>query len=151
MQATKSSVDLERGLPLALIRIGRQLKAVSARTPDEAWAVLLLHRVKENGPCRMSELAGQVGLDTSTVSRHVARLARDGYVARSDDPDDRRAARLVLTAKGRRRLASATQARNDLIHAAVADWSEEELRTLSALTERLADALDTRTARTEGR
>lgn len=140
MQAT--NLELEQGLPVALMRIGRKLKTVTARTPDEAWAVLLLHRVRENGACRVSELAGQVGLDTSTVSRHVARLVKAGYVVRSDDPDDRRAAKLVLAAKGRRLLAAATRARNDVIHAAMADWSEDEIRTLCTLADRLADTLE---------
>ena len=124
------------------MRIGRQLKAVTARTPDEAWAVLLLHRVKEHGPCRVSELAGHVGLDTSTVSRHTARLVKNGHVTRTDDPDDRRAARLVVTAKGRRLLTAATLARNEVIHGAVADWTEDELRIFCTLIERLADALE---------
>lgn len=131
------------------MRIGRQLKAVTARTPDEAWAVLLLHRVQEHGPCRVSELAAQVGLDTSTVSRHTARLVKNGHVARTDDPDDRRAARLVVTAKGRRLLTAATLARNEVIHAAVADWSDDELHTFCTLIERLADALDDNTTGTE--
>lgn len=142
MQATKSARDLERGLPVALMRIGRQLKAVTARTPDEAWAVLLLHKIKESGPCRVSDLADQIGLDTSTVSRYVARLSKSGNIERTGDPDDRRAARLALTPKGRRLLNTATQARVDLIHDAVADWSDDDVRTLYALVERLANALD---------
>lgn len=131
------------------MRIGRQLKTVSARTPDEAWAVLLLHRIQEHGPCRVSDLAARSGLDTSTVSRHATRLVKNGYVTRTDDPDDRRAARLVVSAKGRRLLAAATLARNEVIHAAVADWTEEELRTFCALIERLADALDRNVPGTE--
>lgn len=152
MQATnETAVELEQSLPVALMRIGRKLKTVSARTPDEAWAVLLLHRVREHGPCRVSELAAQVGLDTSTVSRHTARMVDRGYVKRSEDPADRRAARLVITAKGRRLLDAATAARTDLIHAAVADWSHEELRTFCALIERLADAMDPHETETESR
>lgn len=145
----KPATDLEQGLPLALMRIGRQLKAVTARTPDEAWAVLLLHKVRENGPCRVSELAAQAGLDTSTVSRHVARLTKNGYLERTDDPDDRRASQLALTPRGRRMLKAATQARIDLIHQAVAGWSEDELRALCTLTERLAVALEEHVPGTE--
>ncbi|MQA04120.1 MAG: MarR family transcriptional regulator [Streptosporangiales bacterium] len=145
----KPATDLEHGLPLALMRIGRQLKAVTARTPDEAWAVLLLHKVRENGHCRVSELAAQAGLDTSTVSRHVARLEKNGHLERTEDPADRRASQLALTPRGRRMLKAATQARIDLIHQAVADWSEDELRTLCALTDRLAAALEEHVPGTE--
>lgn len=146
MQATNSATELEQGLPLAIIRIAKQLRAVTARTPDEAWAVLLLYKVREHGPCRVSELAGQVGLDTSTVSRYVARLSKNGHLERTEDPADGRAALLALTPRGRRLLKAATQARNDLIHQAVADWSDDELRTLHTLTERLAGALETKHA-----
>lgn len=152
VQATKSPrADLEQTLPVALMRIGHQLKAVTARTPDEAWAVSLMHRVREHGGCRISELAHQSGLDISTVSRHVAHLVEGGYVARSDDPDDRRATRVDLTAKGRRLLTAATAARNALIHDAVADWSDDDVRRLNVLIQRLAHALDTQHTETEHR
>lgn len=152
MQATKSArSDLEQTLPVALMRIGHQLKAVTARTPDEAWAVSLLHRVREHGGCRISELAHQCGLDVSTVSRHVAHLVEGGHLARSEDPDDRRAARVDLTAKGRRLLTAATRARNALIHDAVADWSDDDVNKLDALVQRLAQALDAQHSETEHR
>lgn len=145
VQATKSPrADLEQTLPVALMRIGHQLKAVTARTPDEAWAVSLMHRVREHGGCRISELAHQAGLDISTVSRHVARLVEGGHLARSEDPDDRRATRVDLTAKGRRLLTAATAARNALIHDAVADWSDDDVKQLNILIQRLAQTLDTR-------
>lgn len=152
VQATKSpQADLEQTLPVALMRIGHQLKAVTARTPDEAWAVSLMHRVREHGRCRISELAHQCGLDISTVSRHVARLVEGGHLARSEDPDDRRATRVDLTAKGRRLLTAATDARNALIHDAVADWPDGDVQKLNALIQRLAHDLEHQHTETEHR
>ena len=51
---------------------------------------------------RMSDLASDMHLSQSALSRAVARLERDGLVERSMCPDDRRAMFVRLTEKGRR-------------------------------------------------
>jgi DNA-binding MarR family transcriptional regulator len=51
---------------------------------------------------RMLELASDMHLSQSALSRAVARLERDGLVERSMCPDDRRAMFVRLTDKGRR-------------------------------------------------
>jgi DNA-binding MarR family transcriptional regulator len=48
------------------------------------------------------ELAKQLDLDSSSLTGHLDRLERVALVVRQDDPDDRRAVRVFLTAKGRR-------------------------------------------------
>ena len=54
------------------------------------------------GKYRMSDLAGDVHLSQSALSRAVARLERDGRVERSMCVDDRRAVFVCLTKKGER-------------------------------------------------
>ena len=54
------------------------------------------------GKYRMSDLAGDIHLSQSALSRAVARLERDGLVERSMCEDDRRAMFVCLTEKGRR-------------------------------------------------
>lgn len=51
---------------------------------------------------RMTDLAADMHLSQSALSRAVARLERDGLVKRSMCPDDRRAMFVCLTNKGRR-------------------------------------------------
>jgi DNA-binding MarR family transcriptional regulator len=51
---------------------------------------------------RMSDLAEDIHLSQSALSRAVARLERDGLVQRSMCADDRRAVSVCLTEKGRR-------------------------------------------------
>jgi MarR family transcriptional regulator, 2-MHQ and catechol-resistance regulon repressor len=53
------------------------------------------------GPLTLNELAAQLYLDKSTVSRVVDGLQRKGYVERRENPADRRALRLEATAAGR--------------------------------------------------
>lgn len=56
---------------------------------------------------RMTELAGQVALTTSGITRVVDRLEREGMVRRQACPDDRRGLWAVLTTAARHRLAAA--------------------------------------------
>ncbi|MGX1771962.1 MarR family winged helix-turn-helix transcriptional regulator [Nocardia brasiliensis] len=53
------------------------------------------------GDYRMSDLANDIYLSQSALSRAVARLERDGLVARTMCQDDRRAIFVCLTEKGR--------------------------------------------------
>ncbi|WP_433660951.1 MarR family winged helix-turn-helix transcriptional regulator [Nocardia sp. CA-128927] len=53
------------------------------------------------GDYRMSDLANDIYLSQSALSRAVARLERDGLVARTMCTDDRRAVFVCLTEKGR--------------------------------------------------
>ena len=52
---------------------------------------------------RLTELGRRLGITPSTLSRNLARLLESGLVARTEDPEDARAARVRLTAAGRRK------------------------------------------------
>jgi DNA-binding MarR family transcriptional regulator len=54
------------------------------------------------GKYRMSDLAGDIHLSQSALSRAVARLERDGLVQRSICDDDRRGVFVCLTENGQR-------------------------------------------------
>jgi DNA-binding MarR family transcriptional regulator len=55
----------------------------------------------EQDGVHVKELAQQLCLDSSSLTGHLDRLERIAVVVRQDDPDDRRAVRVLLTAKGR--------------------------------------------------
>src|SRR6187431_1011561 len=67
-------------------------------TPSEYSVISLLDHA---GPRRVCDLAEADGPDASTVSRRVAALADRDLVARTPDPQDRRAHRITLTDRGR--------------------------------------------------
>jgi DNA-binding MarR family transcriptional regulator len=54
------------------------------------------------GPRTASELADEIRIDRSVVSRHAARLETAGLLRRTEHPRDGRATILVLTARGDR-------------------------------------------------
>lgn len=102
----------------------------------------LLAEVARLQPVRLADLARAVGISQGTASTLVDALVRDGLVVRNVDDVDRRAIRLATTSAG------AKQARawlDDYVRAAeqiFASLDSAEQRTLAALLNRLADALD---------
>jgi DNA-binding MarR family transcriptional regulator len=131
-----------RQLLLSLYAVARRLKARTEVRGLDAAAVFVLHHVHANQPLRVSELARCIGLDASTVSRHVMNLEHGGYLTRSGDPDDRRASRLALTEQGRALLEEAMTARAAIVDDAIADWPATDREALTALMTRLAASLD---------
>lgn len=63
-----------------------------------------------NGPRRMSELAGQLGVPLSTMTGVIDQLEGKGLVERQDHPEDRRSLQVRLTADGRKLYQSANDA-----------------------------------------
>jgi DNA-binding MarR family transcriptional regulator len=80
-------------------RISRDLAA--AGLPDLAWYDLLwaLYRQPDAG-LRVNELAREVVLSPTAMSRFVERVVAAGCARREPDPQDRRAQRIVITDDG---------------------------------------------------
>lgn len=75
-----------------------------------SFEVLLRLARSPGARLRMSDLAAQVTLSTSGLTRAVDRLERHGLVKRESCPSDRRGSYAVLTAKGTKRIRSAAAA-----------------------------------------
>ncbi len=58
------------------------------------------------GELSLSALADALNLDKSTLSRTVEGMVQEGFVVREATKEDRRVARLALTAKGRAKVAT---------------------------------------------
>jgi DNA-binding MarR family transcriptional regulator len=123
---------------LASPRTWRQI-AGSAEIPLDRARYVVLRAVAESEPVRTSALAEQVGVDPSTMSRHVSVLDQAGYVTRAADPDDGRAQALSLTPAGREVMEKARAARHDLITDVLAGWDDNDRTQLASLLGRLAD------------
>jgi DNA-binding MarR family transcriptional regulator len=79
--------------------IGRDL--AEAGLPDLGWYDLLWTLYKQPGrSLRVKELAEQVVLSPTAMSRFVDRVEAAGCVRREADPDDRRALQVTLTDEG---------------------------------------------------
>jgi DNA-binding MarR family transcriptional regulator len=84
----------------------RRLEAECGLTVSSFEVLLRLAR-SENSRLRMSDLASQVTLSSSGLTRAVDRLEQHGLVERAACPSDRRGSYAVLTAAGRTRIEDA--------------------------------------------
>src|SRR3712207_9297169 len=81
----------------------RRWVRVQERRGEPRWpgvdraAFMLLGQIVQDGPGRLSALAGQLCVDPSVVSRQVAALEAAGLVTRTADPADRRASLIAAT------------------------------------------------------
>ncbi|WP_406728835.1 MarR family transcriptional regulator [Streptomyces sp. GD-15H] len=67
----------------------------------EVLDILATATPAEGEQCRVQNLAGRIHLSQSALSRLIARLEKDGLVARSVCAEDRRGVYVTLTRKGR--------------------------------------------------
>jgi DNA-binding MarR family transcriptional regulator len=119
-----------------LERVGR-----AAEVDVPKHLVLALTRIGDFQPIRLSDLADQMGMGRTTLSRQVADLVAAGLVRRTPDPQDARAATLELTAAGAAALHRIWEAWTRLLGTATASWDQAEREMLPLLLGRLARAL----------
>ena len=92
-----------RAFLTAHARVTRRISADLARAglPELGWYDLLWALYRSPGRhLRVNELAREVVLSPTAMSRFVDRVEAAGYVRREPDPDDRRALRIVITDEG---------------------------------------------------
>jgi DNA-binding MarR family transcriptional regulator len=105
------------GVVDAVLTASRVLVAVAARSLSEAAEEVTLTQYRSlvvlasRGPQSVAALAEELAVTPSTASRLCERLVRKGLVARREDPHDRRAVRVALTAEGRALVDAVTERR----------------------------------------
>ncbi|GGE20643.1 MarR family transcriptional regulator [Primorskyibacter flagellatus] len=90
----------------------------------------------------VAALARSVGLARQSVQRVVNDLAAEGLVALADNPADRRARLVVVTAEGSGRLAQADRLRVPWTEALAEGFTAEELAVTEQVLSRLRARLD---------
>jgi len=93
--------ELAAHLRLVVMRLARQLRSqtVAGLSPSLISALVSIER---RGPVMLGQLATLERVKPPSVTRMVASLEQAGLVRREADPEDRRVARLSLTADGLR-------------------------------------------------
>lgn len=128
-------------------RLDEELRAEHDLSFGEYDALLTIAQAPERR-IRMRQLADEVILSKSGVTRLIDRLVSDGLVERSACQSDARGAEAVLTERGLRRLreASRTHLRGVNEHfLAVLDGTDRDVmeRTMLALARHASDEADT--------
>lgn len=143
-----SERDLERiheftSLLIASTRSPRQRdrlqRALGVSLSETTLAALRV--VQRHGPVAVSEVARRLEVDLSNASRQLRALEDQGLVTRRVDPDDRRVARVAVTAAGRRVLDRARAVALNDYAVALDDWSTRDRAQLADLLDRFRTAL----------
>ena len=94
-------------LPRHLLGIARHLQAESMRClGEQGYGALRISfepyiSLVGDAGCRLTDLAEALGISKQACNQSADEIERAGYLRREADPDDRRARRLMLTARGR--------------------------------------------------
>lgn len=144
-----TAAESAAALRLVIGRLARRLRPTVAGSDLTPTMTSVLFGVVRTGPVRLSVLAEDEGLNPTMLSRVVAKLAEDGLVRRTCDPQDRRAALVEATPAGRRlreRIHAERAAALDAHLAALTDADRRTLEEALPVLERLADRLKDRRA-----
>lgn len=126
------------------------------RAAFHVWRHLLERRLREFGLTRakwsvlsaiilsgegrnQNELARQIGIEGPTLVRLLDDLEQASLVARRPDPNDRRAKLIVATDAGRDLAEILVRETKDVRGDYVSPLSDEEIKTLTKLLEKLAN------------
>jgi MarR family 2-MHQ and catechol resistance regulon transcriptional repressor len=109
-----------------------------------------LESLARHGPLTLNELASQLYLDKSTVSRVVTAIERKKLLRRQPHEEDRRAVLLALTDAGRRLYEAIRDDIEEREKRLIADFDPDVRAAMIALIGRLAQAAKGRVSTTGG-
>lgn len=112
-------------------------KLTATGLTDATWAPLV--RLYESGDgIHQKELALRLGLDSSSLVRLLDILGKRGLIERREDPDDRRAKRILLTQQGQLAVQDIRQVLIQIEREILADVSDEEIALLSQVFDKIS-------------
>jgi DNA-binding MarR family transcriptional regulator len=92
-----------------------------------------------SGPRSAAQLAEDIGIDRSVVSRHATRLVQAGLIERLPDPADRRATLLSLTGPGSRAVQQMRGRLAGAFDEYLAAWPPDEAARFAASLRRFTE------------
>jgi DNA-binding MarR family transcriptional regulator len=133
--------ELRRGAS-TLVVIEELFGPPGGRDSVEPVHLDVLDLLTARGDLRMSDLAAELRVDPSTVTRTLQRMEAAGLAKRVPDGDDGRVVKVHLTAEGTRLQGVVSGRRAAMIDAILRGFGEEDRDQLVELLERFIDAVD---------
>jgi DNA-binding MarR family transcriptional regulator len=110
----------------------------SGHTPLE---VELLRAIVEAGEIRASDLASQLFVTKTSISRYVNGMLDEGLLVQRRDPSDGRAMLLSVSPSGQREFEEREAARSAWLREICHDWTARDVTEITALLQRLNDGV----------
>ena len=120
------------GLRPVLLRVGRELRREAREVGVSPEQVSLLVAIKYSPGVGVNELAARERVSAPAMSNHVDRLERDGLVARTPSPSDRRRVGVTLTEEGKRVLPRVRSRRTAWLASRLGELDADELAAVQA-------------------
>ena len=102
----------------------------------------ILMQLHHRGPCGMSEISERFDISAAAASQLVDKLVHADYLERTEDPIDRRAKLLTLSAKGEELINQGTEERYRWMDDLAAVLSAEEQGKVSEALTLLTNAVE---------
>jgi DNA-binding MarR family transcriptional regulator len=97
--------------------------------------------LEARGQCRQNELASDLCISQSALSRHVTDLVNAGFITRNPDPGDGRATQVLTTDAGRELLKRTRAARAESLQSVLADWEDVDAQAAGDAFRKLRGSL----------
>ena len=110
------------------------------RKQGDAAVLSVLNVIAMKGETRPLDIAKELGVHQSTVTRHVQTLAKLGKVNVAADEGDRRSCKVSLTMSGLEELQRLGEIGISRFEKMVSGWTAEEVQTLGKLLKKLEDS-----------
>jgi DNA-binding MarR family transcriptional regulator len=127
--------SLASRLRLAVVRLGRRLRAQRTGSSVTLTQFSALTSLKKCGPMTPGELAAKEVVQPPSMTRVIAALEEIGYVSRRPHPTDGRQSIVELTEDGLTYVLADISAREAWLDKRLAELTEAERRTLTAAVE----------------
>ena len=131
MTAAEELTHDARALRMATFRLARRLRAERAvdTMTDGQFAVLIA--LVNDGPHTLSELADRERITPPSMNRTVNCLEESGYLARTQDADDRRKVNISITDEGAEIVAETVRRRAAWLESVLQELTPDDRRVLA--------------------
>jgi DNA-binding MarR family transcriptional regulator len=92
-------------------------------------AIFHIHQI---GSCGVTEIGEHLGVTSAAASQMLDRLVQQGFVLRTEDPEDRRVKQIALTTQGQKILSEGIRAREIWLDELAETLSESEKETITS-------------------
>lgn len=147
MAAGTSRKNSKSEINMALVRAARAHRAAAAQLLAEVGLhpgqeALLMELWQGDGQTQ-AELAEALAVEPPTITKMLQRMEAAGLVQRKPHPDDRRAQRVFLTARGKRLQQKVDRLLGQLATKSVAGLSDRQQATLRSMLNTVTENLAT--------